>query len=125
MVPGGALQTSPEDMIKSFQVAVVGPVLLLQAAYSHMPRNGRIINIGSVASKMGFHQMAVYGAVKAAMDQLTWTLAQEVRIPLLVFVAKSKGHGSTMIDDPNLLTMYRSVVMARASRSTQLRRAQH
>ncbi|KAK2053058.1 NAD(P)-binding protein [Colletotrichum caudatum] len=78
MVPGGALQTSYEDMMKSFQVAVVGPVLLLQAAYTHMSHNGRIINIGSVASKMGFHQMAIYEAVKAAMDQLTWTLAQEV-----------------------------------------------
>ena len=81
MVPGGALQTSSEDMIKSFQVAVVGPVLLLQAAYSHMPQHGRVINIGSVASKMGFQQMAIYGAVKAAMDQLTWTLAQEVSFP--------------------------------------------
>lgn len=79
MVPGGALQTSSEDMIKSFQVAVVGPVLLLQASYPYMPRHARIVNIGSVASKMGFHQMAIYGAVKAAMDQLTWTLAQEVR----------------------------------------------
>ncbi|EFQ25730.1 uncharacterized protein GLRG_00874 [Colletotrichum graminicola M1.001] len=49
MVPGGALQTSPEDMMKTFQVAVVGPVLLLQAAYTHMSQNGRIINIGSVA----------------------------------------------------------------------------
>jgi NAD(P)-dependent dehydrogenase (short-subunit alcohol dehydrogenase family) len=103
-------------MIKSFQVAVVGPVLLLQAAYAHMPQNGRIINIGSVASKMGFHQMAVYGAVKAAMDQLTWTLAQEVRLPLLVCIANPTRHRSTMTDDPHLLTMHRSVVMARISR---------
>lgn len=85
MIGGGALQTSFEDMMKSFQVAVVGPVLLAQAAYSHMPQHGRIINIGSVASKMGFHQMAIYGAVKAAMDQLTWTLAQEVRLPFSRF----------------------------------------
>ncbi|KAH8179324.1 enoyl-(Acyl carrier protein) reductase domain-containing protein [Sarocladium implicatum] len=78
MVGGGALQTSLGDMMKSYEVAVVGPVLLLQAAYSHMPQHGRVINIGSVASKMGFYQMGIYGAVKAAMDQLTWTLAQEL-----------------------------------------------
>ncbi|KAK9426965.1 hypothetical protein V1505DRAFT_389219 [Lipomyces doorenjongii] len=67
-----------EDIMKTFQVAVVGPVLLLQAAYPHIPRGGRIVNIGSVASKLGFVQMPIYAAAKAAMDQLTFTLAREI-----------------------------------------------
>lgn len=72
------MQSTPEDIMKTFQVAIVGPVLLLQTAYEHMPRNSRVINIGSVASKMGFVQMPIYGAAKAAMDQLTFTLSREV-----------------------------------------------
>ena len=69
--------------MKTFQVAVAGPILLIQAAYSHIPRGGRIINIGSVASKLGFVQMPIYASAKAAMDQLTFTLAREVGLDLL------------------------------------------
>jgi NAD(P)-dependent dehydrogenase (short-subunit alcohol dehydrogenase family) len=87
-ISGGAtLQCKAHDMMRTFQVAVVGPVMLLQAAYPHMPSHSRIINIGSVAAKMGFVQMPVYSAAKAAMDQLTWTLSQEVSL----FVPLSRG----------------------------------
>ncbi|KAK9490505.1 hypothetical protein V1508DRAFT_424651 [Lipomyces doorenjongii] len=75
---GAILDSKAEDIMKTFQVAVVGPVLLLQAAYPHIPRGGRIVNIGSVASKLGFVQMPIYAAAKAAMDQLTFTLAREI-----------------------------------------------
>ncbi|KAJ4861353.1 enoyl-(Acyl carrier protein) reductase domain-containing protein [Trichoderma breve] len=72
------LQTPPEDIFRVFGVVVVGPVLLLQAAYPHMPHGGRVINIGSVSSKMGFYQLPIYAAAKAAMDQLTWSLSREI-----------------------------------------------
>ncbi|KAJ8103358.1 hypothetical protein POJ06DRAFT_247381 [Lipomyces tetrasporus] len=75
---GTILDSKAEDIMKTFQVAVVGPVLLLQAAYPHIPRGGRIVNIGTVASKLGFVQMPIYAAAKAAMDQLTFTLAREI-----------------------------------------------
>ncbi|KAK9319418.1 hypothetical protein V1517DRAFT_332648 [Lipomyces orientalis] len=79
---GTILDSKAKDIMKTFQVAVVGPVLLLQAAYPHIPRGGprggRIVNIGSVASKLGFVQMPIYAAAKAAMDQLTFTLAREI-----------------------------------------------
>ncbi|KAK7431166.1 hypothetical protein QQZ08_002206 [Neonectria magnoliae] len=75
---GTILDSKAEDIIKTFQVAVVGPVLLLQAAYPYIPRGGRIINIGSVSSKLGFVQMPIYASAKAAMDQLTFTLAREI-----------------------------------------------
>ncbi|CAM1503493.1 Fc.00g010840.m01.CDS01 [Cosmosporella sp. VM-42] len=75
---GTILDSQPEDIMKTFQVAVVGPVLLLQATYPHMPHGGRIVNIGSVASKLGFVQMPIYASAKAAMDQLTFTLAREI-----------------------------------------------
>ncbi|KAH8683705.1 hypothetical protein BGZ61DRAFT_425013 [Ilyonectria robusta] len=75
---GTILTSKPEDIMRSFEVAVVGPILLLQAAYPYIPQGGRIINIGSVSSKLGFVQMPIYATAKAAMDQLTFTLAREV-----------------------------------------------
>ncbi|POR38711.1 Uncharacterized protein TPAR_01095 [Tolypocladium paradoxum] len=78
---GSILDSKPEDIMKMFQVAVVGPVLLLQAAYPHIPQHGRIINIGSVGSKLGLVQFPIYASAKAAMDQLTFSLSREVRLP--------------------------------------------
>ena len=81
-MPGGpTLASTADDIMRTFQVGVVGPVLLLQAAYPHMPRYSRVINIGSVASKMGFAQMPIYAAAKAAMDELTFSLSREVSMP--------------------------------------------
>jgi NAD(P)-dependent dehydrogenase (short-subunit alcohol dehydrogenase family) len=78
MMGGRALETKIEDVMKMFQVVVGGPILLLQAAYEHMPKHSRVINVGSCATKMGFVQLPIYGAAKAAMDHLTFTLAHEV-----------------------------------------------
>ena len=76
--PGPALASSPEDILKSFEVNVCGPLYLIQSAVPHMPRGGRIINVGSVASKLGISAMPLYVANKGAMDALTFALAQEV-----------------------------------------------
>jgi NAD(P)-dependent dehydrogenase (short-subunit alcohol dehydrogenase family) len=51
----------------------------MQVAVPHMPPGSRIINIGSVASKLGTPGTAIYGASKAAMDALTFSMAMEVR----------------------------------------------
>ncbi|KAL6851845.1 hypothetical protein J3F83DRAFT_771917 [Trichoderma novae-zelandiae] len=75
---GPVLQSSAEAIAKAFQVSVIGPILLLREAYPHMPEYSRIINIGTVASRLGFGPMPIYAAAKAAMDQLTWTLAREI-----------------------------------------------
>ena len=51
-----------------------------------MPRGGRILNIGSIASKMGMAAMATYSAAKAAQDSLTASWASEVSSPTLCLV---------------------------------------
>jgi NAD(P)-dependent dehydrogenase (short-subunit alcohol dehydrogenase family) len=53
-----------------------------------MPKGGRIINVTSVASKLGMVVLPVYGASKAAVDSLTFTWAREVCEPLILKVAK-------------------------------------
>ena len=43
-----------------------------------MPPGGRIINVGSIVSKMGPSMMGIYASCKAATDALMTTWAMEV-----------------------------------------------
>lgn len=71
--------TITKDQIESFfGVNVFGAIYLTQAVVPHMPPGGRIINITSVASKMGLDVLPIYGASKAALDSLTYAWAKEV-----------------------------------------------
>ncbi|PWY88143.1 short chain dehydrogenase [Aspergillus heteromorphus CBS 117.55] len=76
--PGPVLSASPESMATTFAVNVFGPVYLMQAAVPHMPPHSRVVNIGSVASKLGISGSPLYGASKAAMDALTFAMAMEL-----------------------------------------------
>lgn len=62
---------------------MLGALYLVQDAVPHMPRGSRIINIGSVISKLGVNVMSTYGASKAALDSFTFSWAEEVRIVLV------------------------------------------
>lgn len=59
---------------------VLGPLLLMQAALPHLPhdRSGRIVNISSVSSSLGFAGQSVYGGTKAALESMTRTWAREL-----------------------------------------------
>ncbi|KAI1381849.1 putative short-chain dehydrogenase [Hypoxylon crocopeplum] len=63
-----------------FGANVSGPIFLTQEvlALGKMPRGGRVINIGSIASKLGPPGMALYAASKAAQDSLTASWAAEL-----------------------------------------------
>lgn len=84
--PKGALQSDRQSLDSIFESIVYGPVFTIQAALPHMPRGGRIVNIGSIASKLGMTPSAVYGAAKAAQDALTYSMAMEL----------GRGHGVTI-----------------------------
>lgn len=74
------MEVTPEEIDATFATSVRGPILLMQATVPHMPRFGRIINISSVASKpITLEGVALYGGGKAAMDQITFAVAAEVR----------------------------------------------
>ncbi|OQE17582.1 hypothetical protein PENSTE_c020G00102 [Penicillium steckii] len=76
--PHGALQATRDSLDTIFSTIVYAPIFLLQAAVPHMPRGSRIINIGSIASKLGMASTAIYGAAKTAQDSLTYSLAMEL-----------------------------------------------
>ena len=73
------MKATQAGLERTFGIIVFGGIYLIQAAVPHMPRGGRIINIGSVASKMGIGHIAAYSAAKAAMDSFTYSTAHEVR----------------------------------------------
>jgi NAD(P)-dependent dehydrogenase (short-subunit alcohol dehydrogenase family) len=72
---------SPEDLEREFGVNVFGTVYMIQAVVGagKMPKGGRIINVGSIASKTLPPVGPVYCAAKAAQDSLTTLWAGEVR----------------------------------------------
>ncbi|KAK6844710.1 hypothetical protein PG995_014820 [Apiospora arundinis] len=78
--PEDLLSATPEMLEAYFGVNVFGPLYMIQAVVGagKMPRGGRIINIGSIASKMGLQVASIYAAAKAAQDSMTASWAGEL-----------------------------------------------
>jgi NAD(P)-dependent dehydrogenase (short-subunit alcohol dehydrogenase family) len=66
-----------EDFARQFNVNVRGPLLLLQAAIPYLPndRSGRIVNLSSVSSSLGYKGQSIYGA---ALESMTRTWSREL-----------------------------------------------
>jgi NAD(P)-dependent dehydrogenase (short-subunit alcohol dehydrogenase family) len=73
------LDVEKEQLEYEFAVNVFGVIYMTQAVVGvgRMPPGGRIVNIGSISSKL-LVPPPVYGAAKAAMDALTTFWAGEV-----------------------------------------------
>jgi NAD(P)-dependent dehydrogenase (short-subunit alcohol dehydrogenase family) len=72
------LEHTKDQIEEVFNTNVFGTIYVTQAVVPHMPSGGRIINITSIAAKMGLTLMPIYGATKAAVDSLTYAWAAEV-----------------------------------------------
>ena len=100
---GQSLNIAPEIVEKLFHVNVFGPLFMIQKTAPFMPRGGRIINIGSTVSKMGFVDDPVYAASKAAMDQMTFALSMEVSFSdLCPSIITQKGPNVANTSDASL-----------------------
>jgi NAD(P)-dependent dehydrogenase (short-subunit alcohol dehydrogenase family) len=76
--PLPALADLPLDALERvYRVNVLGPLGLIQEALPHLPAGGTIINISSDAAVEDYPGWGGYGSTKAALDQLTATLAAE------------------------------------------------
>lgn len=77
---GPALELSPEEWDRHFQVNTGGLFLCCQLAAKQMiaqGTGGSIVNIASNAGKVGYGNMAAYNASKAAVINLTRSLSGE------------------------------------------------
>lgn len=63
-----------------YAVNVLAPIMVTQAILPFLPydRSGRIVNLSSVASTMGFKTHTLYGGTKAALEAMTRTWAREL-----------------------------------------------
>ncbi|KIW66398.1 hypothetical protein PV04_05734 [Phialophora macrospora] len=62
----------------TFQINVRGPFVLIQAALPYMKEGGRVINIGSIISRLGSWMLPVYCASKGALTSMTVAIAEEL-----------------------------------------------
>lgn len=77
--PRGTIEDTPEVVFDEvFAVDAKAPFFILQAALSRMPDGGRIINISSQTSLIGFPGVAAYSMAKAALDRLTVVAAKHL-----------------------------------------------
>ena len=68
------------EFYRIYTVNVLAPIVVTQAIVPFLPldRSGRIVNLGSAASSMGFETHTLYGGTKAAIDAMTRTWAREL-----------------------------------------------
>ena len=69
------LASSRDEWLQTLNVNLVSAALFAQQVAPHLPRGGVIVNIGSVGGKFGSAGRALYPASKAALLQLTRSLA--------------------------------------------------
>lgn len=77
---GGKLEEmSQQDIDALINVNIRGVVYATQAAIPHLPRGGRIINIGSnLSDRVPLTDIAVYSMTKSALNSLTRGLARDL-----------------------------------------------
>lgn len=72
-------EVTAEEFHRMFDINVLGLLIACQEAAKYFgPAGGSIINISSVASSARYPNNAVYGATKAAVDQITRSLSAEL-----------------------------------------------
>lgn len=71
---------TPELFHWHYNINVLAPLLLTQICAPSLPADGsgRIVNISSVSSSLGFVGQTVYGGTKAALEAMTRTWSREL-----------------------------------------------
>ncbi|SEM11531.1 3-oxoacyl-[acyl-carrier protein] reductase [Pseudoxanthomonas sp. GM95] len=71
-------QITPAHFHRQFDINVLGPLQVTQAASPHLGEGASVINIGSIVSRVTPPGMAVYSATKGALDAITGSLSREL-----------------------------------------------
>ena len=70
--------TTEELYRRTFDINVLGTLLVTQAAVKHLGKGASIINIGSTATRITPPESAVYTGTKGAVDAITGVLSREL-----------------------------------------------
>ena len=90
-----------EDYDALFAVNSRGTLFACQEAVWHMADGGRIINISSMGTALGLPRVALYSGSKAAVEQLTKSLAHEVADRGITVNTVSPGYTATDMLNPD------------------------
>lgn len=77
-VYAGLAETSPEDFEKLVGVNMRSLFFVTQGVVPLMPAGGRIVNVGTAATRIAFPGITAYSASKGFVDALTLQLAAEL-----------------------------------------------
>ncbi|MDG5816012.1 SDR family oxidoreductase [Chitinispirillales bacterium ANBcel5] len=72
------MEITPEQLDQTFQTNIMSFFWTTQATLSQMKAGDSIINVGSVVAMMGYPQLIDYSCTKAAIHNLTYSLAQQL-----------------------------------------------
>ncbi|KAK0757558.1 hypothetical protein N5P37_010285 [Trichoderma harzianum] len=113
--PTNLTEATPELLEAEFGINVFATIYLTQAVIGigKMPRGGRIINVGSIVSKLGLELSAVYAAAKAAQDSLTASWAGQL----------GRSHGitvNTLAPGPMMTDMSKEFLVAPDGSASEL-----
>src|SRR5262245_98013 len=80
-VAGAVEDTTPEDLVRQLDTNLLGPLRLVRAVAPHMRERGggRIVQISSLAGRLGVPIQSAYSASKFALEGLSEALALELR----------------------------------------------
>jgi NAD(P)-dependent dehydrogenase (short-subunit alcohol dehydrogenase family) len=80
-IAGAVEDTSPEDLVRQLDTNLLGPLRMVRAAAPHLraQRSGRIVQISSLAGRIGVPFQGAYSASKFALEGLSEALALELR----------------------------------------------
>lgn len=103
---GAVEDTSQEDILKLFNLNLVGSVMMMSAVLPRMraQEKGRIINISSIGSEMGLPFRGFYSASKSALDKVTEAIRYEISPWNIEVCSLHLGDIKTNIADNRLKT---------------------
>jgi NAD(P)-dependent dehydrogenase (short-subunit alcohol dehydrogenase family) len=80
-IAGAVEDTTPEDLARQLDTNLLGPLRLVRAVAAHMRERGagRIVQISSLAGRIGVPFQGAYSASKFALEGLSEALALELR----------------------------------------------
>ncbi len=99
-------ETTEDDFDRLFAINTRGAFFAMQEAAKCMADGGRIINISTGATRLGFPGMAAYVGAKGALEQFTRVVAKELGPRKITVNTVSPGYTETdMLSDPSFKTM--------------------
>lgn len=80
-IAGAVEDTAPDDLVRQLDTNLLGPLRVVRAVVPHMRErgSGRIVQISSLAGRIGVPFQGAYSASKFALEGLSESLALELR----------------------------------------------